>query len=135
MSLTNGAFATLSLAGYNTGVMNAPEAFVFPGHSTEQWSLAVSVSCVGAPFGCVLAGKWADSRGRRGALLLITWLFIIGGAIQSLATSINVVMIGRTVIGLSSGASTVLVPIYLGERECSLRTVAIQAFSLLHKCS
>jgi len=29
-------------------------------------------------------------------------------------------MIGRTVIGLSSGASTVLVPIYLGERECSL---------------
>ncbi len=100
--------------------MNAPEAFVFPGHSAEEWSLAVSAFCVGAPFGCVLAGHWAEFRGRRGTLLLITWLFIIGGAIQSMAGSIYVIMIARAVIGLSSGASTVLVPIYLGERECSL---------------
>jgi SP family facilitated glucose transporter-like MFS transporter 3 len=98
--------------------MNAPEAFVFPGHSAAEWSLAVSAFCVGAPFGCVLAGRWAEYRGRRGALLLITWLFIIGGAIQSLAGSMYVIMIARAVIGLSSGASTVLVPIYLGEREC-----------------
>lgn len=104
-------------AGYQTSVMNAPAAFVFPGHSAEQWSLAVSAFCVGAPFGCALAGKWADERGRRGALLIVTWLFIIGGAIQSLAPSIYVIMVARVLIGLSSGASTVLVPIYLGERE------------------
>jgi SP family facilitated glucose transporter-like MFS transporter 3 len=110
-------FSNILLAGYNISVMNAPEAFVFPGHSAEEWSLAVSAFCVGAPFGCVLAGKWADNRGRRGALLLVTWLFIIGGAIQSLAPSIYVVMIARALVGLSSGASTVLVPIYLGERE------------------
>ena len=104
-------------AGYQTSVMNAPEAFVFPGHSAEQWSLAVSAFCVGAPFGCALAGKWADERGRRGALLIVTWLFIIGGFIQSFAPSIYVIMVARVLIGLSSGASTVLVPIYLGERE------------------
>lgn len=104
-------------AGYQTSVMNAPEAFVFPGHSAEQWSLAVSAFCVGAPFGCALAGKWADERGRRGALLVVTWLFIIGGFIQSFAPSIYVIMVARVLIGLSSGASTVLVPIYLGECE------------------
>lgn len=104
-------------AGYQTSVMNSPAAFVFPGHSAEEWSLAVSAFCVGAPFGCALAGKWADERGRRGALLIVTWLFIIGGVIQSLAPSIYVIMVARILIGLSSGASTVLVPIYLGERE------------------
>lgn len=102
-------------AGYNISVMNAPEPFVFPGHSTGQWSMAVAAFCVGGPFGSILAGKWADARGRKRALLLTTWLYIIGGLIQSLAPSLIVVMIARVVIGVSSGASTVLVPIYLGE--------------------
>ncbi len=76
--------------------------------------------CVGGPVGSVLAGKWADERGRRGALLLTTWLYIIGGLIQTFAPSLLVVTIARVVIGVSSGASTVLVPIYLGECELSV---------------
>mmetsp|Transcript_28254 Transcript_28254/g.58700 ORF Transcript_28254/g.58700 Transcript_28254/m.58700 type:complete len:706 (-) Transcript_28254:269-2386(-) len=101
--------------GYNISVMNAPEPFVFPGHSTLSWSMAVAAFCVGGPFGATLAGGWADDRGRRGALLLTTWLFIIGGLIQALAPTLTVVIAARAVIGVASGASTVLVPIYLGE--------------------
>jgi SP family facilitated glucose transporter-like MFS transporter 3 len=67
------------------------------------------------PLGAVLAGKWADQRGRRGALMITTWLFIAGGLVQSLAPSLNIVILARTIIGVASGASTVLVPIYLGE--------------------
>ena len=33
--------------GYNISVMNAPEPFVFPGHSTTSWSMAVSSFCIG----------------------------------------------------------------------------------------
>jgi SP family facilitated glucose transporter-like MFS transporter 3 len=33
--------------GYNISVMNAPEPFVFPGHSTSAWSMAVAAFCVG----------------------------------------------------------------------------------------
>ena len=103
-------------AGYNISVMNAPEPYVFPGHSTLSWSIANgSAFCVGGPVGASLAGKWADDRGRRGALLLATWLFIIGGIMQSLAPSMLVVTVTRVIIGLASAASTVLVPIYLGE--------------------
>jgi SP family facilitated glucose transporter-like MFS transporter 3 len=109
--------------------MNATEPYVFPGHSTEEWSLAVAAFCVGGPFGSVLAGKWADRRGRRGALLLTTWLFIIGGAIQSMAPSLLVIMVARTVVGVSSGASTVLVPIYLG--ECKPFFVLVLSSSIL----
>ncbi|TFJ85006.1 hypothetical protein NSK_003430 [Nannochloropsis salina CCMP1776] len=37
------------LVGYNTSLMNAPEAVVFPGHTTAEWSLAVSAFAIGAP--------------------------------------------------------------------------------------
>jgi len=67
------------------------------------------------PLGAVLAGKWADQRGRRGALMMTTWLFIVGGLVQALAPTLNIVILARAIIGVASGASTVLVPIYLGE--------------------
>mmetsp|Transcript_16787 Transcript_16787/g.30486 ORF Transcript_16787/g.30486 Transcript_16787/m.30486 type:complete len:668 (-) Transcript_16787:260-2263(-) len=101
--------------GYNISVMNPSEPSAFPGHTTSMWSIAVAAFCVGGPFGAVLAGKWADEKGRRGALLLTTWLFVIGGLIQTLAPTLSVVVFARMVIGVASGATTVLVPIYLGE--------------------
>jgi MFS transporter, SP family, solute carrier family 2 (facilitated glucose transporter), member 3 len=51
------AVTLMFLVGYNTGVMNAVEAVVFPGHSVTQWSLVVAVFAIGGPFGAVLAGK------------------------------------------------------------------------------
>jgi len=109
--------ATLSqfLVGYNTGVMNAPAAVVFPGHSTGIWSLAVAAFAVGGPFGAIFAGSLADSRGRRGALLINTWTFILGGLIQTFAVDMLSIIFARFIIGFASGFSSVLVPIYLGE--------------------
>jgi hypothetical protein len=48
------------LVGYNTGVMNAPEKVVFPGHSTALWSFAVAAFAIGGPFGAIVGGKRAD---------------------------------------------------------------------------
>jgi len=95
--------------------MNAPEKVVFPGHSTGLWSLAVAAFAVGGPFGAVVGGKMADLRGRRGALLLCTWIFLLGGLLQSLAPDMYTITLSRFVIGFASGYSSVLVPIYLGE--------------------
>lgn len=103
------------LVGYNTGVMNAPEKVVFPGHSTLMWALAVSAFAVGGPFGAIVGGKMADTRGRRGALLIDTWTFLFGGLLQTFALDMYTVIVARFIIGFASGFSTVLVPIYLGE--------------------
>lgn len=103
------------LVGYSTGVMNAPEAVVFPGHSTATWALAVSAFAIGGPFGANIAGGMAETRGRRGALLIDTWTFLVGGLIQTFANNIYVIIFSRFVIGFASGFSSVLVPIYLGE--------------------
>lgn len=103
------------LVGYNTGVMNAPESVVFPGHSTGEWSLAVAAFAIGGPFGSNFAASLADTRGRRGALLLNTYLFLLGGLIQALAYNMYFIIFSRFIIGFASGISSVLVPIYLGE--------------------
>jgi SP family facilitated glucose transporter-like MFS transporter 3 len=103
------------LVGYNTGVMNAPEKVVFPGHSTGLWSFAVAAFAVGGPFGAIVGGKLADSRGRRGALLIDTWTFLFGGLLQTFAPDMYTLIVARFIIGFASGFSSVLVPIYLGE--------------------
>jgi SP family facilitated glucose transporter-like MFS transporter 3 len=103
------------LVGYNTGVMNAPAKFVFPTHSTLSWSMAVSSFAVGGPFGAIMAGRLADLRGRRGALLIATYTFFVGGLVQTLAIDMISIIIARFIIGFASGFSSVLVPIYLGE--------------------
>lgn len=103
------------LVGYNTGVMNAPSNVVFPDHSTGSWSIAVAAFAIGGPFGSNIAGSLADSRGRRGALLINTWTFLLGGLIQTFALDMFSIIISRLIIGFASGFSSVLVPIYLGE--------------------
>mmetsp|Transcript_8005 Transcript_8005/g.11572 ORF Transcript_8005/g.11572 Transcript_8005/m.11572 type:complete len:659 (+) Transcript_8005:126-2102(+) len=103
------------LVGYNSGVVNAPESVIFPGHSTFSWSVAVAAFAGGAPFGATIVGKLADSRGRRGALLMTTWIFLLGGLIQTFALDMFSVIVARIIIGFASGFSSVLVPIYLGE--------------------
>jgi MFS transporter, SP family, solute carrier family 2 (facilitated glucose transporter), member 3 len=109
------AAAAQFLVGYNTGVMNAPAAVVFPGHSTLTWSMAVAAFAVGGPWGAVVGGRLADQRGRRGALLIATWTFLAGGLLQTLALDMMTLILARLIIGFASGFSSVLVPIYLGE--------------------
>lgn len=109
------AAASQFLVGYNTGVMNAPAKYVFPHHSTLSWSIAVSSFAVGGPFGAITAGRFADVRGRRGALLIATYTFLIGGVLQTMAIDMTSIIIARFIVGFASGFSSVLVPIYLGE--------------------
>ena len=109
------AAITQFLVGYNTGVMNAPVNVVFPGHSLTAWSLAVSAFAFGGPFGASIGGTLADRRGRRGALLIDFWTFVLGGLLQTVAPDMLTIIISRFIIGFASGYSSVLVPIYLNE--------------------
>eukprot|EP00752_Nemacystus_decipiens_P004333 g3958.t1 len=103
------------LVGFNIGVMNAPEKVVFPGHTTAQWSIAVSVFAIGGPFGAVLAGTVSNKSGRRGAIIVNTWIYLVGGLLFSLAPSVLWLIPARFMIGFACGFSSVVIPIYLGE--------------------
>jgi len=103
------------LVGYNTGVMNAPHEVVFPEHTTLIWAVAVASFAMGGPFGANVAGSLAESQGRRGAIVINTWIFLMGGILQTVAQSMITITVSRFIIGFASGFSSVVVPIYLGE--------------------
>lgn len=109
------AVTLMFLMGYNTGVMNSVESVVFPGHTITQWSLVVAVFAIGGPFGAVLAGKVSNKAGRRWAIIINMYLYLLGGIMLCTAPSIEWLIPARFVIGFSSGYASVIVPIYLGE--------------------
>ena len=103
------------LVGYNTSVMNSLSSVVFARHTTFEWSLAVSVFAIGGSFGASVAGLIIDSRGRKGGMGIVIYLFLLGSLIQTFAINMVCITVARFIIGFASGFSSVLVPIYLGE--------------------
>ncbi|NGN64254.1 sugar porter family MFS transporter [Streptomyces sp. A7024] len=105
------------LFGFDTGVVSGALLYIrddFDLNSFQQGSV-VSVLLIGAALGSTWAGKLSDRLGRRKALGLIGVIFLIGTAIVTLANGYLVLMAGRIVLGLSVGAASATVPVYLSE--------------------
>ena len=96
------------------------------------WGFCVSVFCLSALIGAAEGGRLADRWGRRIFLLLNSFIYVIAGALEAAAslpscesadpcnpepciTGLSILMAGRVVTGIACGASTVVVPMYLGE--------------------
>lgn len=103
------------LVGYNTAVMNAPAAVIFPGHTTLEWAFVVSAFAIGGPIGAVIGGRASNRHGRRGALLADSWCFLVAGLCLALSPSIHALIFARFLVGLASGFASVVIPVYLGE--------------------
>ncbi|XP_072509779.1 solute carrier family 2, facilitated glucose transporter member 3 [Notamacropus eugenii] len=135
--------------GYNTGVINAPEQIIkdFLNRTLEYrnkepasellltslWSLAVAIFSVGGMIGSFSVGLFVNRFGRRNSMLIVNSLALVGSALLGFAKSaksVEMLILGRLVIGLFCGLSTGLVPIYIGEvSPTSLRG----AFGTLHQ--
>jgi SP family facilitated glucose transporter-like MFS transporter 3 len=103
------------LVGFNTSVLNGAGAVVFPDHTLLTWSVVVSSFAIGGPIGAIGGGILSSKRGRRGAMILNAWIFLAGGLMMALAPDVYWLVPARVVCGIASGASTVVVPVYLGE--------------------
>ncbi|CAJ1958994.1 unnamed protein product [Cylindrotheca closterium] len=103
------------LFGFNTGVLNAPEPYIFVGHSVMEWSFAVSAFCAGGFVGANVSGKAADAYGRRLCLIAILFSNLVFGILHSIAPSMLWLIIARFGVGVAGGASTVLTPMMLSE--------------------
>lgn len=113
--------ATLQfLVGYHLVLLNAIEPYAFRGHATWEWSWAVAALAIGAPLGCIGGGYGAQHYGRKLILGINALFFLVGELLQLYATgvaasSLEIFIVGRAMMGVASGVATVLVPIYLGE--------------------
>jgi len=116
-------------ASMNTGATAMRESLGIPIGSVDHdavWGLCISIFCISALGGCTMSAPLADSLGRRKALLVNSGIYMVGGLLQagsslprSESTAFNLsvllMMLGRMVSGVAGGATTVLVPMYLGE--------------------
>ncbi|XP_054285469.1 solute carrier family 2, facilitated glucose transporter member 1-like isoform X2 [Macrosteles quadrilineatus] len=117
--------------GYNIGVINTPAPVIqqWCNHSLADyhldnvqldmvWSVIVSVFLVGGMLGS-LAGSWcADSVGRKGALVVSAILGCLSAVMFFYCKSfysISLILLARFIIGLSSGLTLSVMPMYLLE--------------------
>uniref|UniRef100_A0A672ZLE1 Solute carrier family 2 member 1a n=1 Tax=Sphaeramia orbicularis TaxID=375764 RepID=A0A672ZLE1_9TELE len=120
--------------GYNTGVINAPQNIIesfynetWTGRFSESisqatltalWSLSVAIFSVGGMFGSFSVGLFVNRFGRKNSMLGANVLVFIAAAFMGfskLASSFEMLIIGRFIVGLYSGLSTGFVPMYVEE--------------------
>ncbi|GAW26386.1 putative mfs quinate transporter [Rosellinia necatrix] len=83
---------------------------------TRTSSLSVGLQQLGAFVACFLAWPLTDRLGRKKALMLSSFVFIIGAIIQTINThSLTAFYIARVIAGLGLGAATVVVPMFNSE--------------------
>lgn len=76
---------------------------------------AVAILEIGAFISSLLVGRVGDLIGRRRTILYGSMVFFVGGAIQTAATGMAMMMVGRIIAGLGVGALSTIVPVYQSE--------------------
>lgn len=83
--------------------------------SPEEGSWVSSLLAIGAIIGALPAGTLADKLGRKKGLLLLAGPFLLSWLLIVLARWVWVLYVARLIVGISVGASCVLVPTYIAE--------------------
>ncbi|XP_033218937.1 solute carrier family 2, facilitated glucose transporter member 1-like isoform X2 [Belonocnema kinseyi] len=121
-------------AGFNIGVINTPANLIkdFCNQSLEEryriqvseeglnilWSAIVSIFLIGGVSGSLTAGLLADKLGRKGTLAIGNLCGVIGALLFFLTpilNSVELLLAGRLIVGLSGGLATSLLPMYMTE--------------------
>jgi MFS transporter, SP family, galactose:H+ symporter len=111
-----GALAGL-MFGLDIGVISGAQHFIQQDFHISDTVLEhiVSWMMLGAAVGAVGAGWISATLGRKRSLLWGSLIFVLGSAICGAAWSVNVLLIGRLVLGVSIGILSFTAPLYLAE--------------------
>jgi len=108
------------LFGYDQGVMSGlitgpyfKDYFNQP--SSAEIGTMVAILEIGALVSSLVTGRIGDVIGRKKTILYGALIFIVGGACQTFATGMPMMMLGRIIAGLGVGALTTIVPVYQSE--------------------
>jgi len=106
------------LFGYDTGVISGAMLLIktdFHLNNVQQESV-VSITTLGAVFGCVMGGGLFNPMyGRKPSILLSSFIFILGAALMAFANGFVMLLGGRFVVGLGIGLTSHAVPMYISE--------------------
>lgn len=105
------------LFGFDTGIISGALLFIEKQFvlSTGAKELIVSSVLIGAMLGSLSSGSLTDRFGRRKVMLIIATIFIIGTLTASFAPSVNIILVGRILIGFAIGIGSYTAPLYIAE--------------------
>ena len=114
-------FFTAGMAGLLFGLDQGVIAGALP-FIAKEWALnssqqewVVSSMMVGAATGAVVASFLAAQLGRKKALLIGSFLFIVGCGLSGLSINADMLIGARFLLGLSVGIASYTAPLYLAE--------------------
>ncbi|MBY8850960.1 sugar porter family MFS transporter [Saccharothrix sp. MB29] len=77
--------------------------------------MIASAILLGAVLGALACSRLSERRGRRGTVLLISGVFVVGALLCSVAPTAVTLALGRVVLGFAVGGATQTVPMYVAE--------------------
>jgi MFS transporter, SP family, sugar:H+ symporter len=103
--------------GYDSGAINGTqEGLKTTFGLSELWlGLTVSALLPGCALGAFMAGRLADSMGRRKVMIAAAVLFIVSAFLSGAAPSALILAFARFFAGAAVGAASVLSPAYISE--------------------
>lgn len=98
----------------------------------DQFSWIGSAMTLGAGSVCILTGYIINLIGRKTTMLLLVVPFTVGWMLLIFAQNVTMLIIGRALLGVSSGGICVVAPMYTGEiAEKNVRGMLCSFFQLL----
>jgi len=111
------------LFGFDTGVISGALLFIVPEFhlGAAAQGFVVGVVTLGALGGALLGGAAADAVGRRPTNIAGGATFILGSLVSAAAPNVATLIVGRFVIGVAIGLSSVAAPLYIAELASARR--------------
>ncbi len=105
------------LYGYDTGIISGALLQIGDEFKIgDGWEQVIAASIlVGAVIGALSCSRLAERRGRRGTLLLVGIVFIVGALAASLSPNPVTLSLSRLVLGFAVGGATQTAPVYVAE--------------------
>lgn len=114
-------FATIGgfLFGFDTGVVSGVAIFWVDDPSLRlsegQVETAVSITVLAAALGAIASGAPLQRFGRRPVITVASILYMVGSLTLAAAINFGVIIVGRLILGLAVGLSSMAIPVYLAE--------------------
>eukprot|EP00877_Chromochloris_zofingiensis_P014348 jgi/Chrzof1/9167/Cz03g38140.t1 len=102
--------------GYQIGVLNTALYYVTKDLTYDNEAVLSSAVVLGAMFGAICSGKFADKVGPKTAQIVNAVPFIIGAVLSAVSPHRHVgFLAGRVISGLGAGAASLYTPRYIAE--------------------
>lgn len=105
------------LFGYDTGVINGalPSLAEEMGLTPFSEGVVTSSLVFAAAVGAVTCGRISDAIGRRRMIIILAVLFFAGSVVVVTTPNVEILVLGRILLGLGVGGASAVVPVFLAE--------------------